>query len=92
MAIAVFAVQRIWNDFFGPLLYRTSTKKVTLGLALMVLNTVAGPAAANAVYAKIGLYTAVMAASTVVTIPMIILFIAAQRYFAQGIRMTGIKG
>jgi len=33
-----------------------------------------------------------MAASTVVTLPMIILFVSAQKYFVEGIQMTGIKG
>jgi multiple sugar transport system permease protein len=91
-AITVFTVQGAWNDFFGPLLYLTSKDKMTLGLALMVFNTIAGSTASNANYQKIGLYTALMAASTVVTIPMIILFIVAQKYFVEGIQMTGIKG
>ena len=39
-----------------------------------------------------GLYTAMMAASTVATLPMIILFVLAQRYFVEGIQMTGLKG
>jgi len=33
-----------------------------------------------------------MAASTVVTVPMIVLFVAAQQYFVEGIQMTGLKG
>jgi multiple sugar transport system permease protein len=91
-AITVFTIQGTWNDFFGPLLYLNSKDKMTLALALQVFNTIAGSAAANAAYQQIGLYTALMAASTVVTIPMIILFISAQRYFVEGIQMTGLKG
>ncbi len=91
-AITVFTIQGTWNDFFGPLLYLNSKDKMTLALALQVFNTIAGSAAQNAAYQQIGLYTALMAASTVVTIPMIILFISAQRYFVEGIQMTGLKG
>ena len=36
--------------------------------------------------------TALMAASTIVTLPMIALFVAAQKYFVEGIQMTGLKG
>jgi multiple sugar transport system permease protein len=91
-AITVFTIQGTWNDFFGPLLYLTSRDKMTLALALNVFQTIAGSAAANQAYQQIGLYTALMAASTVVTVPMIILFVAAQKYFVQGIQMTGLKG
>ena len=91
-AITVFTIQGVWNDFFGPLLYLNSQSKMTLALALNIFNTIAGSAAANAAYQQIGLYTALMAASTVVTLPMIILFVSAQKYFVEGIQMTGIKG
>lgn len=91
-AITVFTIQGKWNDFFGPLIYLNSQNKLTLALALNTFQTIAGSQAANAAYQDIGLYTALMAAATVVTLPMIILFISAQKYFVQGIQMSGIKG
>jgi len=91
-AITVFTIQGKWNDFFGPLIYLNSQSKLTLALALNTFQTIAGSQAANAAYQDIGLYTALMAAATVVTMPMIILFISAQKYFVQGIQMSGIKG
>lgn len=91
-AVTVFVIQGQWNDFFGPLIYLNSQSKMTLALALNVFQTIAGSAAANAAYQDISLYTALMAAATVVTMPMIILFISSQKYFVQGIQMTGLKG
>ncbi|MBC7236370.1 MAG: carbohydrate ABC transporter permease [Chloroflexi bacterium] len=90
-AVAVFTIQGTWNDFFGPLIYLNSKEKLTLALALQVFQTVAGSLQIQSQYQNIALFTALMAASTVVTLPMIILFIAAQRYFVQGIQMTGLK-
>lgn len=89
-AVTVFAVQQHWNAFFGPLIYLDSNKKHTLGLALHMFNQLASSAAAD--YSDVGLYTAMMAASTIVTLPMIILFVVAQKYFVEGIQMTGLKG
>ena len=90
-AVTVFVIQGQWNDFFGPLIYINSKSKLTLALALNTFQAVAGSAAANAAYQDISLYTALMAAATVVTLPIILLFIVAQKYFVEGIQMTGIK-
>lgn len=69
-----------------------SENKVTLALALQVFRTVAGSFSVNVGYQRIGLQTALMAASTVVALPMIVLFVSAQKYFVEGIQMTGTKG
>jgi multiple sugar transport system permease protein len=91
-AVTVFTIQRQWNDFFQPLLYLNSKSKLTLSLALQVFQAVATGESSTGGYREIGLYTALMAACTVVTLPIIILFISSQRYFVQGIQMTGLKG
>jgi multiple sugar transport system permease protein len=91
-AITVFTIQGKWNDFFGPLIYLNSEDKLTLALALQVFRTVAGSLSTNVGYSRIGLQTALMAASTIVTLPMIVLFVSAQKYFVEGIQMTGLKG
>lgn len=90
--ITVFTIQAKWNDFFGPLIYLNSKNKLTLALALQTFQQVANSASQHASYSEIGLYTALMAAATIVTLPMIALFISSQRYFVQGIQMTGMKG
>ena len=89
-AVTVFSVQQHWNAFFGPLIYLDSNKKHTLGLALHMFNQLAASTAAD--YSDVGLYTAMMAASTIVTLPMVVLFVVAQKYFVEGIQMTGLKG
>ena len=92
-AITVFTIQGKWNDFFGPLIYLNSVDKMTLALALQTFQAVASSiSGAGGGYQDIGLATALMAASTLVTVPMIILFVSAQKYFVRGIQMTGIKG
>ena len=88
-AITVFTVQATWNDFFGPLIFLNSRDKLTLALALQMFQQTAQAAQG---YADVGLYPATMAASTVVTLPIIVLFIVAQKYFVEGIQMTGLKG
>lgn len=87
-AITVFTIQGRWNEFFGPLIYLNSMEKLTLSLGLQMFQQLAE---SGTDYSDIGLYTAMMAASTVVTVPMIILFISAQKQFVQGIQMTGLK-
>ena len=79
--VAIFTFLNSWNDFMGPLIYLTSPQNRTLSLGLASFRD---------------LYTTqwhyLMAASTAVTIPVIIIFFAAQRYFVQGIVLTGLKG
>jgi len=81
VAVAIFSFMAHWNDFMGPLIYTTSSGKRTLALALWSFQ---------------GQYSTdwhlLMAASTVVMLPLLILFFAAQKYFIQGIVMSGVKG
>jgi multiple sugar transport system permease protein len=70
-----------WNDFWGPLIYLQSNDKKTLALGLSVFQGIYQTE-----------YHYLMAATLVVLLPVIILFIMAQRYFVKGIVMTGIKG
>lgn len=80
-AVAVFSFQGAWNDFMGPLIYLNSDKLYTLQIALTEFQ---GIFASNWNY--------IMAASAVIMLPMLIIFFVAQRYFIQGILMTGSKG
>ncbi len=80
-AVAIFLFLHHWNDFMGPLIYLTSPEKYTISLGLASFK---------------GLYTTqwhyLMAASTATILPVLVLFFLAQRYFIQGIVMSGIKG
>ncbi len=80
-SVAIFQFMGAWNDFFGPLIYLNQMDKYPLSLAL---------------YAFRGIYSTdwqyLMAASIVVTLPCLVVFFLAQRYFIQGIALTGMKG
>jgi ABC-type glycerol-3-phosphate transport system permease component len=79
--VAIFSFMAHWNDFVGPLIYLRSPGNYTLALGLQTFQ---------------GLYSTdyqyLMAASIVVVSPVIVLFFLAQRFFVQGIVLTGIKG
>lgn len=79
--VALFAFMAHWNDFLGPLIYLNSPAKRTLALGL---------------YAFQGQYSTdwhyLMAASTVVMLPPLILFFIGQKYFIQGVVISGVKG
>ena len=81
IAVAIFAALNSWNDFLGPLIYLNDSRNFTLALGLAEFT---------------GLYSSqwhlLMAASTVVIVPVIVLFFFAQRYFIEGIALTGSKG
>lgn len=79
--IAVFSFVAHWNDFLTPLIYLNSSEKFTLALGLQFFR---------------GTYDTqmhlLMAASTVVLLPVILVFFFAQKQFVRSIVLTGIKG
>ena len=82
VTVAIFTFTNCWNDFMGPLIYLSSEKKYTAALGLRSF---------------IGMYTGqwhyLMAASTVLVIPVIILFACCQKVFIGGINLSGgLKG
>jgi ABC-type glycerol-3-phosphate transport system permease component len=79
--IAVYTFIATWNNFMGPLIYVNDERLFPLALGLFKFNLRAGP--------DVGM---VMAASFVMTLPVIILFFFVQRYFIQGVTLTGMKG
>jgi len=81
--VTVFALLQHYNDYLNPLIYVNSMQNWTLPL---------GIAALNADESFRATWEMLFAASTVMVIPVIILFIIAQRYFVQGIAMTGFGG
>ena len=79
--VALFTFLGSWNDFMGPLIYLTSRDQYTLSLGLRLFQ---GQYSTH--------WNLLMAASTVVTLPIIVLFFLTQRTFIQGITLTGLKG
>ncbi len=82
-AIAIFQFQAAWEDFMGPLIYLQSERLYTLQLGLRQFEFAAGGAPA---------WNWLMAASLVVMLPVIIIFLFFQRYFIEGVTLTGLKG
>lgn len=80
-AIAIFTFMNVWNDFMGPLILLNDHRLYPLSLGLFSLNVQAG--------ANLGM---MMAGSFLMTLPVLILFFVAQKYFIQGITLTGMKG
>ncbi len=79
--VAIFSFMAHWNDFMGPLIYTQSMEKKTLALGLYSFKGLHGTE-----------YHLMMAAAIAVLFPVLIIFFSAQKYFVQGIVMSGIKG
>ncbi len=89
-AIAVVVLFRFlstWNEFLGPLIYLKDESQYPLALMIYRLQQTANNTGNNAMA-----YPHLMAVSTLVALPVIIIFILAQRTFIEGISVTGLKG
>lgn len=80
-ALTILAFMGSWNNFMGPLIYLSSPSKMTLAYALRLFQS--SHSAENGM---------MMAAATMVMLPVLIVFFFTQRYFIQGITLTGMKG
>ncbi|MGQ9629203.1 MAG: carbohydrate ABC transporter permease [bacterium] len=79
--IIVFSFVFYWNDFMGPLIYLNDVEKYTVAIGLRLFQGQYGT-----------FFHLLMAASTIALLPILILFFFAQRYFIEGIALTGLKG
>jgi multiple sugar transport system permease protein len=79
--VAIFSFISHWNDFMGPLIYLNSDKWFTLALGLQTFRQEYGTGWAN-----------IMVGSTLMTGPCLLIFFLFQRYFLQGVVMSGIAG
>jgi multiple sugar transport system permease protein len=80
--VAIFAFVYHWNDLLEPLIFLSSQENWTLALFLASFQG----------YMQQPRWNLLMAASTILTLPILILFFFAQRLFIGGITVTGIKG
>ncbi|HFQ4341320.1 TPA: carbohydrate ABC transporter permease [Enterococcus faecium] len=78
ITIAINSFNAAWNDFLGPLLYTQDQEKYTLQIGLQVFQNQATTQ-----------WNYLMAGATLVLIPTILLFFFAQRYFIEGMDLTG---
>ncbi|NLC59432.1 MAG: carbohydrate ABC transporter permease, partial [Armatimonadetes bacterium] len=79
--VAIFTFMNTWNEFMGPLIYIGNQKLTPLSLGLFMFRSEHG-----------GEWGMMMAASTLMTLPVVVIFFFAQRYFIQGITLTGMGG
>lgn len=79
--LTIFTFVGTWNDYMGPLIYfnDTSLKTIQLGIRMFIQQYSAD-------------YNLLMAASVCSLVPVIILFLALQDFFIEGIANTGLKG
>ncbi|MBK5568547.1 carbohydrate ABC transporter permease [Ensifer sp. SSB1] len=81
-AFAIFSVVAHWNDLFWPLIVVTNQDYATPPLGLLYFR--AAEAGDD--------YGALMAATLIITLPLVSAFLLAQKRFVEGITMTGLKG
>jgi multiple sugar transport system permease protein len=79
--VTIFAFMAAWNDYLGPLIYLGNRDQYTLSLGLQAF-----------VQYQRREWGLLMAASTMMVLPVILLFFVAQKSFVQGITVTGLKG
>jgi multiple sugar transport system permease protein len=79
--VSLFTFLAAWNDYMGPLIYLANPRNFTLSLGLAMFNS------------QYGSYPGqLMAVTTVMTLPILVLFFLTQRTFIQGMSTSGIKG
>lgn len=81
VVISIWTAIGAWNNFMGPLIYINSPDKMPIAYALQLFHTDKG-----------GDFGLLMAGATMATLPVIVLFFVAQKYFIEGIQLTGFGG
>lgn len=82
-AIAILSFMGAWNEFMGPLIYLRDQAKFPLSLGLFGMRVDQG---------GVSDWTMMMAGNVLMTVPVIVIFFLFQRYFIQGMTMSGMKG
>lgn len=80
IVVALFTFLGNWNDFFGPIIYLNTKEKFTLAVGLLQFQ---GDYATK--------WNLLMAASTIVVAPCILIYLTGQKYLIEGISLTGMK-
>lgn len=81
LIVILYAFLAYWNDFLGPLIFLQSQSKFPISLGIM-----------NFVGAQSQNYPYMMAAAVIAMVPCLLLFAVAQKWFIQGVVVTGVKG
>jgi len=80
--LAIFAFNGYWNEFFRPLIFLQTTEKFTLPLGLVALRGMYGQ----------GSISVILAGVFISLLPVLLVYVVAQRHLVEGITLTGIKG
>jgi multiple sugar transport system permease protein len=80
-AIAIMTFMWSWNEFLGPLIYLRDQTRFPLSLGLFGMRL-----------ENFGDWSMIMAGNVLMTLPVIVIFFFFQRYFVQGMTMSGLKG
>jgi multiple sugar transport system permease protein len=88
ITVAIFTFLATWNDFMGPLLYINSPEKFTLAIGLANFRASFGSGTTGGRTR----WDLLMAFATAMTLPVVLVFFFAQRYFVRGVVLTGLKG
>ena len=78
--VAIFSFMRCWNDYIGPLLYLSDNRQYTLSIGVQLIRSTLDPK-----------WEVLMAAGVVMVMPVLVIFFLTQKYFIQGVAMSGIK-
>ena len=79
--LTIFTAVKTWNDYMGPYIYLTDEKLKTLQVGI---KSFVGQYTTN--------YGSILAATLLSMIPMLVIYVAFQRFFVEGIASTGVKG
>jgi multiple sugar transport system permease protein len=80
-AISIWTFMGAWNNFMGPLIYVSSPDNMPIAYALQLFQGERG-----------GEYGMMMAFSAMATVPVVLLFFVAQRWFIEGVQLSGLGG
>jgi multiple sugar transport system permease protein len=81
-AVAILSFTFWWNDYMGPLIYLSSTAKLPLSVGLAMFQAAYGGTP----------WHLMMAAALIAVAPLVVIFFALNRYFIQGVVVSGVKG
>jgi multiple sugar transport system permease protein len=80
--LTIFTFNFYWNEFFRPLLFISTWERMTLPLGLTIMKGFLG----------VGNVAAIMAGVSMGILPVLVVFLLAQRYLIEGVTLTGMKG
>ncbi len=83
-AVTIFSFTGVWEDYFNPLIYLDDQNKFTLQLGLKAFE--------NATSGGTPQWNYLMAIGLLIIIPVVVVFFFGQKYFIEGVTLTGLKG